>query len=167
MLSAIVYHSLTGSCKKYAELLSAALHIPAFPLGKEHVKEGGKIIFIGWAFAGTIKGYRKAAEKYDVAAAVLVGMGAVSEGSAGFVREKNGIPASVQVFCLQGAFDLNKLPLPFKLIMKIKCKDIVSRLEAKGTLNEQEKALYTMASTGSGQPASWNVDEIVRWGQGV
>ena len=71
------------------------------------------------------------------------------------------------MFCLQGAFDLNKLPLPFKLIMKIKCKDIVSRLEAKGTLNEQEKALYTMASTGSGQPASWNVDEIVRWGQGV
>ena len=56
MLSAIVYHSLTGSCKKYAELLSAALHIPAFPLGKEHVKEGGKIIFIGWAFVGTIKG---------------------------------------------------------------------------------------------------------------
>ena len=51
--------------------------------------------------------------------------------------------------------------------MKIKCKDIVSRLEAKGTLNEQEKALYTMASTGSGQPASWNVDEIVRWGQGA
>ena len=167
MLSAIVYQSLTGSCKKYAELLSAALHIPAFPMGKEHIREDGKIIFIGWAFAGKIMGYKKAAEKYDVAATVLVCMGAVSEGSAGFVREKNAIPESVQVFCLQGAFNLNKLPLPFKLIMKIKCKDIVSRLEAKGALNDQEKALYTMASTDSGQPADWNVDEIVRWGQTI
>lgn len=163
MLSAIVYDSLTGSCKKYAELLSAALHIPAYPAGKCHVRADGKILFIGWAFAGKIMGYKKAAEKYDVAAAVLVGMGAVSKDSADFTREKNAIPDTVQVFCLQGAFNINKLPLPFKLIMKIKCKEIVSRLEAKGTLNEQEKALYTMASTGSGQPAAWNVDEIVRW----
>ena len=34
MFSAIVYKSTTGSCKRYAELLSARLHIPAFPLGK-------------------------------------------------------------------------------------------------------------------------------------
>ena len=64
MLSAIVYQSLTGSCKKYAELLSAALHIPAFPMGKEHIREDGTIIFVGWAFSGKIMGYKKAAEKY-------------------------------------------------------------------------------------------------------
>ena len=37
MFSAIVYKSTTGSCKRYAELLSARLHIPAFPLGKEYI----------------------------------------------------------------------------------------------------------------------------------
>jgi|GEM_PF-5382263 len=51
MFSAIVYKSTTGSCKRYAELLSARLHIPAFPLGKEYIPADTKIIFVGWLFA--------------------------------------------------------------------------------------------------------------------
>ena len=61
VFSAIVYKSTTGSCKKYADLLSARLHIPAFPLGKEYVPADTKIIYVGWLFAGKIMGYDKAA----------------------------------------------------------------------------------------------------------
>ena len=57
MFSAIVYKSTTGSCKKYADLLSARLHIPAFPLGKEYIPADTKIIYVGWLFAGKIMGY--------------------------------------------------------------------------------------------------------------
>lgn len=163
MISAIVYNSLTGSCEKYAHLLSAALHVPAFPLGREKVRSGGEVIYIGWLFAGKLTGYRKAAQKLSIAAVVQVGMGAVSEGSADFCREKNAVPAETAIFCRQGAFNLNKLPLPLKLIMKVKNKSIVSRLDAKGQLNEQEQALYVMASTGVGQPAQWEIDDIVAW----
>ena len=60
MFSAIVYKSTTGSCKKYADLLSARLHIPAFPLGKEYIPADTKIIYVGWLFAGKIMGYDKA-----------------------------------------------------------------------------------------------------------
>ena len=63
MFSAIVYKSTTGSCKKYADLLSARLHIPAFPLGKEYIPADTKIIYVGWLFAGKIMGYDKAAKK--------------------------------------------------------------------------------------------------------
>ena len=66
MFSAIVYKSTTGSCKRYAELLSARLHIPAFPLGKEYIPADTKIIFVGWLFAGKIMGYEKAAKKFDI-----------------------------------------------------------------------------------------------------
>lgn len=163
MISAIVYNSLTGSCEKYANLLSAALHVPAFPLSKAKVRADGQVIYIGWVFAGKLTGYKKAAQKFNIAATVHVGMGAVSEGSADFSREKNAVPADTAVFCRQGAFNLNKLPLPLKLIMKMKNKSIVSRLDAKGQLNEQEKALYVMASTGVGQPAAWEIDDIVAW----
>lgn len=163
MISAIVYNSLTGSCEKYAHLLSAALHVPAFPLGKEKVRSDGEVIYIGWLFAGKLTGYKKAAKKLRIAAVVQVGMGAVSEDSEAFCRETNAVPAATAVFCRQGAFDLNKLPLPFKLIMKMKNKSIVSRLEAKDQLNEQERALYVMASTGAGQPAQWETDDIVAW----
>ena len=55
MFSAVVYNSCTGSCKKYAELISEQLGIPAVEFGKARVAGEGKVIYIGWLFAGKIK----------------------------------------------------------------------------------------------------------------
>ena len=107
MFSAIVYKSTTGSCKKYADLLSARLHIPAFPLGKEYVLADTKIIYVGWLFAGKIMGYDKAAKKYDIGAVVQVGMSPVSAKSEEVCRKKNAVSADVPVFTRQGAFNIN------------------------------------------------------------
>lgn len=164
MVSAVVYNSLTGSCEKIAQEISRAVHVPAKPIG-EYVRPEGQIIYVGWTFASKVVGLGKAMKKYNVAAVVQVGMSAVSGESAAFTREKNQIPQGVAVFCMQGGFNINKLPLPFKLIMKMKNKDIVARLQKKASLNEQELALLTMASTGVGQPASWDVSQIVAWAQ--
>lgn len=163
MFNAIVYDSCTGSCQKYAELLSAQLHIPAFKLGKEHIRDGGRIIYVGWLFAGKIVGYAKAAGKYDVGAVVQVGMSPVFEKSESVARDKNDISTDVPVFTRQGGFNINKLPLPLKLIMKIKNKEIAARFEGKGNLSDQEKATYKMASTGVGEPPCWCVEDILEW----
>lgn len=163
MISAIVYNSLTGSCEKYAQLLSAALHVPALPSDKANIRSDGQVIFVGWLFAGSIKGYKQAAEKNNVAAVVSVGMSPVGEASADICREANSIPEGVAVFCRQGAFNINKLPLILRLIMKVKNKSIAANLQAKAQLNEQEQAVYTMATTGVGEPPQWNVDDIVQW----
>lgn len=161
MVSAIVYHSQTGSCKKYAHLLSAALHVPAYPDGKAPVRSDRKVIYIGWAFAGKVAGYQKAAQKFSIAAVVLVGMSPVFPDSAAKGREANGIPDDVGFYCLQGGFDSSKLPLPLRLIMKLKCKEIAARLEQKkGELSEPEKALYQMVTTGKGEPPLWDVSRI-------
>lgn len=133
MFSAIVYKSTTGSCKKYADLLSARLHIPAFPLGKEYIPADTKIIYVGWLFAGKIMGYDKAAKKYDIGAVVQVGMSPVSAKSEEVCREKNAVCADVPVFTRQGAFNINKLPPHFRFIMKIKNKEIAARFEARKT----------------------------------
>lgn len=163
MFNAIVYNSCTGSCQRYAEMLSAQLHIPAYKLGKEYIKDSDRIIYVGWLFAGKIMGYDKAAKKYDIGAVVQVGMSPVSAKSEATAREKNTISADVPVFTRQGGFDLNKLPLPFKLIMKIKNKEIAARFEGKSNLSEQEKATYKMAATGAGEPACWCVCDIIEW----
>lgn len=163
MFNSIVYKSTTGSCEKYADMLSAALHIPARPLGKEYVTEGSKIIYVGWAFAGKIVGYAKAAKKYNIGAVVQVGMSPVYEGSEQFARKKNGIAPSVAVFVRQGAFNINKLPLPLKLIMRIKNKEIAERMSKKTNPTEAEKATLKMAQSGVGQPPEWKVDDIVKW----
>ena len=163
MFSSIVYYSTTGSCKKYAELLSAKLHIPARPLGKEYVPEDTKIIYVGWLMAGKVMGHAKAAAKYDVGAVVQVGMGPENSKSEKICREKNPVRADAAVFTRQGRFNINKLPLPYKLIMKLKNKEIAARLEKLGSLDEGQKATLKMAKTGVGEPASWCVDDIVKW----
>ncbi len=162
MISAIIYNSLTGSCEKYANLLSAALHVPAKPLG-DFVRPDGQVLYIGWTFAGEIMGYKKAAAKYDVAAAVQVGMSGGSEKDAEFARKKNGIPACVKVFSRQGGFYMDKLPLPFRLIMKVKNKEIAERVRKKPSQDARDQALLNMALTGNGDPASWEVEDIVAW----
>lgn len=163
MFSAIVYKSTTGSCKKYADLLSARLHIPAFPLGKEYIPADTKIIYVGWLFAGKIMGYDKAAKKYDIGAVVQVGMSPVSAKSEEVCREKNAVCADVPVFTRQGAFNINKLPPHFRFIMKIKNKEIAARFEGKENLSDAQKATYKMASTGVGEPPCLCVDDIVKW----
>lgn len=122
MFSAIVYKSTTGSCKRYAELLSARLHIPAFPLGKEYIPADTKIIFVGWLFAGKIMGYEKAEKKYDIGAVVQVGMSPASAKSEEIGRKKNAISPDVPLFTRQGGFNINKLPPHFRFIMKIKTR---------------------------------------------
>lgn len=163
MFSAVVYNSCTGSCKKYAELISEQLGIPAVEFGKARVAGEGKVIYIGWLFAGKIKGLDKASDMYDIGAVVQVGMSAVYENSEKTSREKNAIKAETPLFCLQGGFNLAKLPLPLRVIMKMKNKEIVSRLSAKPELNAQEKATLKMAQTGVGEPAEWCVDDVVAW----
>ena len=162
MINTIVYNSLTGSGEKYAKLLSAQLHIPAKPMG-EYVRPDAQVLYIGWAFAGKVSGYNKAKKKYNIVAVVNVGMNGSAPGTAEFTQSATGIPSSVKVFSVQGGFYMDKLPAPFKLIMKIKNKDIVKRLQSKGIQSESDKALMTMASTGTGDPASWDVSEIVDW----
>lgn len=162
MFSAIIYNSLTGSGEKYAKLLSAALHIPAKPMG-DYVRPDGQVIYIGWTFAGKIVGYKKTTAKYDVGAVVQVGMAGGGENSAEVAAAQNKIPSCVKVFSVQGGFYMDKLPLPLRLIMKLKNKQIAEGLKKKPSLSDREQALLTMASTGTGEPAGWDVDEIVAW----
>ncbi len=162
MFNAIIYNSLTGSGERYANLLSAALHVPAKPMG-DYVRPDGKVIYIGWTFAGKIVGYQKAAAKYDIGAVVQVGMAGGGENSAETAREQNKIPSGVKVFSVQGGFYMAKLPLPLRLIMKLKNKQIAAGMMKKSSRDAREQALLTMASTGTGDPAAWNVDEIAAW----
>lgn len=163
MIAGIIYNSLTGSCERIANDLAKSLGVTAAPMGA--AAPGGKVIYVGWTLAAGVVGLKKAMEKYDVAAVVQVGMGAVTEESAAFARKSNSIPDSIAVFSKQGGFHLKKLPIHYRLIMTLKDKEIVSRLMNKGELNLQERATLHMASTGDGEPASWDVSDIVSWAE--
>ncbi|MFR1189132.1 MAG: hypothetical protein ACLSDI_01160 [Oscillospiraceae bacterium] len=167
MIDAIVYSSLSGSCEEYAHRMSAALHVPFFTEQSHICPTGRKVVYIGWLLAGKVVGLDKAKERYDVVGVVSVGMGAPAANAEEVCRKKNGLGADVAVFPLQGRFDLKRLPLPYRLIMKVKIKDIAKRLNAKAaktTLTPAEQACLTMATVGRGEPASWDgIQAAIDW----
>ena len=166
MISAIVYNSKTGSCERYAKELSRRLVIPCYAQGSFKVRPDAKVIYVSWVMAGKVVGLDKAMKKMNVGCVVAVGMAPVSAKAAEAMRQAGGVPRHVGFFLVQGGFNIDKLSLPMKLIMRVITKDIAKKLEEKkqsAPLSAQEQATYVMAAHGKGEPASWDVDEIVAW----
>ena len=161
MYSKILYTSCTGSGQKYAELLSEALGIPAYRLEDAPKADDSKVIYIGWLMAGKVMGYAKAKGKYIVGALVPVGMSTYPGSGAEEVRKNNKVPDYTQIFPVQGGFHMSRLPLPFRLMMKLKNPQIVKALEKKASLNAAQEAMLRMASTGDAEPAEWSIEQIV------
>ena len=160
----IIYKSNTGYTEQYAKLLSEQLGLPCYKLGSvPECHKGRGAIYLGWLFAGNIVGYKAASKKYHLRCVCGVGMGPpVPELVPGF-RDKMGIPDSVQVFYLQGGFDINKLKGPMKFIMKVKCKEIAGRLNVRAELSPEEQATLRMTQTGASCVSRENLAEVVAW----
>ena len=167
MYSAVIYESCTGSCRKYAELISEELGIPVYSLKDAPADSENKVIFVGWLFAGKVVGYKKAKEKFMIGALLMVGMSMDPAADCEWARKPNKVPAYTSIFCAQGAFHMSKLPPALKLAMKLKCPSIVKKLEKleakEGSLSEVHQATLEMAMTGEGEPYEWNIDRIVEF----
>ncbi len=158
----IVYSSNTGFTEQYAKLLGRALDMPSYKLGNVPAcHKGAEAIYLGWLFAGKIVGYRKCAKKYNISCAVGVGMSPPSPELAEGLRATEKIPAGTPVFYLQGGFDITKLKGPMKLIMKVKCKEIAARLNAKGELTQAERATLEMTQGAASAVDGANLAEII------
>lgn len=164
MISAILYHSATGSCERYAREMSRKLAIPLYPVDRCPLPRGLEVIYIGWLMNGKVTGLDKARRDYEVKAVVQVGMSAPGARSEAACREKNALGGGIAVFTVQGGFHMDKLSLPLRLIMKNVNKSIVKRLETKDSLSEADKATLTMARTGEGEPATWDgIQTAIDW----
>lgn len=163
MLSAILYQSQTGSCERYARMLSAALHLPLYPADQCPARQDGEVLFVTWVMAGKAVGLKKLQKRFRLGGLVQVGMSPVYPGMADKARAANGLDSSLPVFCRQGGFHMNRLPLPQQLAMRAMNKTIAGKLSKKSALDEAEKALYGMARTGDGEPPVWDVSDIAAY----
>ncbi len=164
MISAIVYSSQTGHTRQYAKLLSDELSLPWYDLAKGvPAPKGRDIIYMGWLFAGKIKGYEAAAKENRIRAVCAVGMSPASDGLIGRLRGENRIPADVPVFYLQGGFDMKALPLPMRAIMSFKNKSIAEGLRKLGTLNAQQDATLRMTQGTYSAVEKGNLAPVASW----
>ncbi|MDD4699998.1 MAG: flavodoxin domain-containing protein [Oscillospiraceae bacterium] len=119
-MKAIVYTSNTGYTKKYAEILSAKIGIPAYDskVANQSIAKNDEVIYMGWLKASTVVGFEKAQKEYTVKAVCAVGMGNPNDKSESTITDRHHIK-DVKVFYLQGGFDISKLHGFDKFLMKI------------------------------------------------
>ena len=161
----IVYTSNTGYTEKYAKLLGEQLGLPAFSAEQaDSLPEGTEVLYLGWLMAGVVKGYKKAAQRFSVAAVCGVGMGPAGSQDSD-VRKNNAIPQEVPVFTLQGGFDRTKLHGIYRFMMGVMIKVMGSSLRKKENRTPEEDAMLEMVTNGGDFVDVRQLDGVIAWYQ--
>ncbi len=159
----IVYTSNTGYTEKYAKLLGEQLGLPAFSAEQaDSLPEGTEVLYLGWLMAGVVKGYKKAAQRFSVAAVCGVGMGPAGSQDSD-VRKNNAIPQEVPVFTLQGGFDRTKLHGIYRFMMGVMIKVVGSSLRKKENRTPEEDAMLEMVTNGGDFVDVRQLDGVIAW----
>lgn len=95
---AIIYSSHAGHTQAYAQMLSAQLGIPTFPLSSCTLKENTEVVYLGWLRAGQVVGLSQALRRYTVLAIGVVGMSRLDQGRIARMKKKEGVTDGVYCF---------------------------------------------------------------------
>ena len=125
-ISAIVYTSGTGFTRRYAQMLSRASAIPAYDLedGRSAPADGTRVIYLGWLWAGQIKGLSKARKRWAVEAVCAVGMAPDYPLEKLAQENKTG---SLPLFFVQGGYAPEKLRGLNKIMMRAMTKQMTKK----------------------------------------
>ena len=163
----IVYSSNTGHTKQYAELLQEATGYPTFPLDKlpTYVR-GDDAIYLGWLMAGHVMGLSKAQSRLNVRCVVATGMTPESEKQTESVHKQNGLAGGVPLFYLQGGYDFSRLRGIYKMMMKVKGKELLGRFDAKSDEEKKADPVYKMLTEGYSVVSAERLAPVVEWAKG-
>ena len=164
MTKAIVYTSNTGNTERYAKILGYELNLPVLSLtkAKESLEKGAEIIYLGWVMANGIKEYQNAAKRYNIRMVCAVGIGKTGS-NVTEIREKNKIPASVELFTLQGGFYIQKLHGVYKLLMRMMAFTVVKDLADKTDRTPTEDDLLDLMTNGGSRVSKENLEKPIKW----
>ncbi|MBQ1251668.1 MAG: hypothetical protein IIY02_02000 [Firmicutes bacterium] len=157
---AIVYTSNTGHTARYAEILSSKTGLPFYTLeeAKGNLKKHAPVIYMGWLFASRVKGYKKAAKRYDVAAVCGVGLCPTGQ-LLREVRTASKIPAETPLFTVQGGMDYPKL----RGINKFMIDVLVKNLRKKNSSDPGEKMMLTLVEQGGNFVNKKHLSAVIKW----
>lgn len=160
----IIYASNTGYTKEYAMLLRDKLDICAYSVDEvPAVYLGDDAIFLGWLLAGKVVGYDKAKKLCNVKCIVGVGMSAESDDQVSYVRGMTDPPANVPLFYVQGGYDFKKLHGIYKLMMKLKGKEIVARYDGLSEEQKLSDPTYRMVTEGYSVVSEDRLADVITW----
>ena len=158
--TAIVYSSNTGHTRKYALLLGEQIGLPAYSLEEagSQLSGGSPVIYLGWLHASHVKGYAKAARRFDLRAVCAVGLcdtGTLTDQ----VRKATSIPVDIPLFTLQGGIDRGRLKGMDKLMISMLTKGLASQKQRSA----QDDRMLELLSRDESYVSSENIAEVLQW----
>ncbi len=161
-LKAIVYTSNTGYTERYAKLLGELTGLEVYSLDNcDVLDKRSPIIYMGWLMAGSVKGYKKAAKKYNIRAICAVGLcdtGSYDEN----VRMHCKIGEDVAAFSIQGGMDINKL----KGMNRSMINMLTRFMDKKKDRTEDEDRMLYLLKTGGDYVSEENLKAVLEWYNG-
>ena len=159
-MKAIVYTSNTGYTKEYAEILSEKTSLPVYSLDKaaKNIEQGTPVIYLGWLFANSVKGYKKAAKLFDIAA--VCGVGLCDTGTmVSDVRKAIALPKDIPLFTMQGGMDIGRLHGMNKFMIEM----FIKRLAGKADRSQDEERALELARKGGNLVSEENTAAFMAW----
>ena len=158
--TAIVYTSNTGHTRQYALLLGEQIGLPAYSLDEANSQLSGSspVIYLGWIHASHVKGYSKAANRFDLCAVCWVGLcdtGTLTSE----VRKATSIPEDIPLFTLQGGIDRSRLRGMDKLMISILTKGLASQKQRYA----QDDRMLELLSRDESYVSLENIAEVLQW----
>lgn len=159
-MKAIVYTSNTGHTAEYAKILGEKTGLPVYQLkdAAKNLNKGTSVIYLGWLFANSVKGYKKAVQQFNITAVCAVGL--CDTGTAlAEVRKANSIPESIPLFTMQGGMDKSKLRGINKLMIKMLTKGIISKQDK----TEDDKRMLYLLNNDKNYVSEENTTAFLGW----
>ena len=141
-------------------MLGEQIGLPVYSLdeAKSQLSGGSPVIYLGWLHASHVKGYAKAARRFDLRAVCAVGLcdtGTLTDQ----VRKATSIPEGIPLFTLQGGIDRSRLKGMDKLMISMLAKGLASQKQRSA----QEERMLELLSRDESYVSLENIAEVLRW----
>ena len=158
-VNAVVYTSNTGHTYEYAKMVAEYTGLPVYSQKKKNkLQKNSSVIYMGWLFAGTVKGYRKAIKRFKVTAVIGVGLCGTGELTEK-VRISNLIPENVALFTVQGGMNHGKL----KGINKLMINALMKSMSGKSDMSKEEAERLALLRQGGYFVSRDNLADFFKW----
>ncbi len=167
-MKAIVYTSKTGSTERYAQMLSKATGVPAYPAkeASKRLPRGSEVFYMGWLRAGSVSGLAGAMERYTIRGAAIVGISPAGNGDLWTEAKINGgfSDSGARLFYLRGGYAPDKLGRVDRLLMRFMANAVIKKIQAKGdAATEEERDMMGVFQNGGDLVQEEALADIVEW----
>lgn len=159
-MKSIVFTTNTGHTIEYVRILSDLTDLSAYSLecAMKELPKNSDVIYAGWLFVNKVKGYKKAAKRFNVKA--VCGVGLCDTGTAiEDVRKANNIPQEVPLFTMQGGIDKPKL----RGINKFMIKMLIKMMNKKKNPTEDDKRMLELLNSDENYVCVENTKDFIKW----